>query len=137
MLNEGRYTLTDKEKSEMLDFMNGINDCLEGTPFKISYRILNKMILLYRSKKEIARMMEDGEAFEIIEFSTELNDIFDDILMQKVLPRIEGDYEKFDSCLKKLSNKAVENDWKKSEKMIEFILKRFGKDKSCFTSFWN
>ena len=138
MLTDGRYSLTDKEEDEILSFINNINKDLDGTPFKISYRILNETILLYRAKKEIYKLMNDGEDFEEdVVFDTDLNTIFDDILMQKVLPRIEGDYEKCNSCLVKLSARSADNDWTKSEEKIEFMLKRFGSDKSGFTSFWN
>lgn len=138
MLNEGRFTLTKKEQTAILGFINGINDDLEGSPFKISYRILNETILLYRSKKRIAEIMEAEGGFEDgVEFDTDLNTIFDDILMQKVLPRIEGDYEKCNKCLTNLSTRAEDNDWLKSSEKIEFMIKRFGTDKSGFTTFWN
>lgn len=138
MLTNGRYALTAKEQTAIIEFINNINADLEGTPFKISYRILNETILLYRAKKKIASIMDAEGGFENgIEFKTDLNNIFDDILMQKILPRIEGDYEKCNSCLTKLSTRAAENDWRKSENKIEFMIKRFGRDKSGFTSFWN
>lgn len=138
MLTEGRFTLTKKEQTAILGFINGINDDMEGSPFKISYRILNETILLYRSKKRIAEIMEAEGGFEEgVEFDTDLNTIFDEILMQKVLPRIEGDYEKCNKCLTKLSTRAEDNDWLKSSKKIEFMIKRFGTDKSGFTTFWN
>lgn len=138
MLTEGRFTLTKKEQTAILGFINGINEDLEGSPFKISYRILNETILLYRSKKRIAEIMEAEGGFEEgVEFDTDLNTIFDEILMQKVLPRIEGDYEKCNKCLTKLSTRAEDNDWLKSAEKIEFMIKRFGTDKSGFTTFWN
>lgn len=138
MLDEGRFVLTEDEQKKILSFINNINEDLDGSPFKISYRILNETILLYRSKKRIAEIMEAEGGFEEgIEFNTDLNTIFDDILMQKVLPRIEGDYEKCSRCLTKLSVRAEENDWLKSSEKIEFMMKRFGTDKSGFTTFWN
>lgn len=138
MLDEGRFTLTKEEQTAILSFINGINEDLEGSPFKISYRILNETILLYHSKKRIAEIMEaEGGFEEDVEFDTDLNTIFDEILMQKVLPRIEGDYEKCNKCLTKLSTRAENNDWLKSSKKIEFMIKRFGTDKSGFTTFWN
>ena len=57
--------------------------------------------------------------------------------MQKVLPRIEGDYEKCDACLVKLATRADKNNWNQSLEKIEFMIERFGKDHSGFTSFWN
>lgn len=138
MLDKGRFELSDSEKNDILAFINNINKDMEGTPFKVSHRIMNETILLYHSKKEIYKLMNDGEDFEDgVNFDTDLNTVFDDILMQKVLPRIEGDYEKCNSCLMKLSARCADNDWTKSEDKIEFMLKRFGSDKSGFTSFWN
>ena len=138
MLIDKRYSLSNDEENNIISYINGINTDLDGTPFKISYRILNETILLYRSKKEIERIMEEDGGFEEdVKFDTDLNSIFDDILMQKVLPRIEGDYEKCSSCLSKLSRRASDNGWAKSENKIEFMIRRFGKDKSGFTSFWN
>ena len=138
MLTAGRFVLTDEEQSKIVGFINSINEDLEGSPFKISYRILNETILLYRSKKRIAELLKaDGGFEEGVEFNTDLNSIFDDILMQKVLPRIEGDYEKCSKCLTKLSTRAEDNDWTKSYDKIEFMIKRFGNDKSGFTTFWN
>ena len=138
MIDEGRFILTKEEQTKILNFINDINEDLDGSPFKISYRILNETILLYRSTKRIAEIMkdEDGLADGVV-FKTDLNTIFDDILMQKVLPRIEGDYEKCSKCLNKLSSRADNNEWQKSYDKIEFMIKRFGSDRSGFTSFWN
>ena len=138
MIDEGRFILTKEEQTKILNFINDINEDLDGSPFKISYRILNETILLYRSKKRIAEIMKDEDGLaDGVEFKTDLNTIFDDILMQKVLPRIEGDYEKCSKCLNKLSSRADNNEWQKSYDKIEFMIKRFGTDRSGFTSFWN
>ena len=138
MIDEGRFILTKEEQTKILNFINNINEDLDGSPFKISYRILNETILLYRSKKRIAEIMkEEGGLADGVEFKTDLNTIFDDILMQKVLPRIEGDYEKCSKCLNKLSSRAENNEWLRSYDKIEFMIKRFGSDRSGFTSFWN
>ena len=138
MIEEGRFVLTDDEQGKIVNFINSINEDLDGSPFKISYRILNETILLYRSKKRIEEIMKAEGGFEEgVDFKTDLNTIFDDILMQKVLPRIEGDYEKCNKCLTKLSTRAEDNDWLKSLEKIEFMIKRFGNDKSGFTTFWN
>lgn len=136
MIESGRFNLTTEEEKQVLDFINGVNDDLDGTPFKISYRILNETILLYHSKREIKKIME-GKFEDGITFNTDLNKVFDDIVMQKILPRIEGDYEKCNKCLTKLSARASEQDWRRTEEKIDFMIKRFGRDKSGFTSFWN
>lgn len=137
MLVNGRFELSEEDKSKIIDFINSINSDLKGTPFKISYRILNETILLYRAKKKIAELMGEKEKKDGVQINTDLNSIFDNILMQKVLPRIEGDYEKCDACLVKLATRADKNNWNQSLEKIEFMIERFGKDHSGFTSFWN
>lgn len=137
MMEDGRFTLSDEEKNRIIGFINSVNSDLEGTPFKISYRILNETILLYRAKQKIVELMGEEEKKDGVEVNTDLNTIFDDILMQKVLPRIEGDFEKCDKCLVKLGDRAERMEWKQSSEKIEFMIKRFGKDYSGFTSFWN
>ena len=72
------------------------------------------------------------------ELEAELNKVFDDILMQKVLPRIEGDYDKTYKPLAALKTKAETKGWTKSKEKIDFMLDRFSKDdQGGFTSFWN
>lgn len=137
MLVDGRFELSEGDKGQIIDFINSINSDLKGTPFKISYRILNETILLYRAKKKIAELMGEEEDKDGVQINTDLNSIFDNILMQKVLPRIEGDYEKCDACLVKLATRADKNNWNQSYEKIEFMIERFGKDHSGFTSFWN
>ena len=136
MLEEGRFELPDDEKMQIINFINSINSDLSGTPFKISYRILNETILLYRAKRQIAELLKE-EHEDGVNINVDLNSIFDDVLMQKVLPRIEGDYEKCDACLVKLSARSDRNNWEQSYDKIEFMIKRFGSDHSGFTSFWN
>lgn len=132
----GNDYLTEEEKTRIIGFINNINEDLKGTPFQISYRVLNETILLYRSKKEINRIVK-GKYEEGVDFSLDLNNIFDDILMQKILPRIEGDYDKCHTAIAKLSKRAQETGWTRSIDKLEFMEQRFGNDKSGFTSFWN
>ena len=118
--------LEDDQKIEVTNFINEVNTCLKGSPFQIAYRILNETILYYRATKIVNR----GEA--------DLNKVFDDILMQKVLPRIEGDYDKTYKPLASLRTKAETRGWMKSKEKIDFMLGRFSKDdQGGFTSFWN
>ena len=74
--------LRDEEKTEITNYINEVNACLKGSPFQIAYRILNETILYYRA----LWVVNHGDV--------ELGQVFDDILMQKVLPRIEGDFDK-------------------------------------------
>lgn len=118
--------LKDEEKTEMTNFINYVNGCLKGSPFQIAYRILNETILYYRA----LWVVNHGEV--------ELGQVFDDILMQKVLPRIEGDFDKTYKPLSELKTLAERRGWKKSQEKIDFMLGRFNKDdQGGFTSFWN
>ena len=67
---------------ESCNFLSKINQKLTGTPFELAYRALNELLLSVKCinpKNEI-----------------ELQSVWDDFLMMKVLPRIEGDSEKLD-----------------------------------------
>lgn len=126
MLVRDSALLKKEDKDEIVSFINEINACLANSPFQISYRILNETILYYRSKSIIEKK------------APVLNEVFDDILMQKILPRIEGDYDKTYTPLNNLKGKAGERHWDKSLKKISFMLNRLNKDdRSGFTSFWN
>ncbi len=67
--------------------LEDINKALKGTPFEVSYRVLNELTImvgvLLDSKKE-------GESIEDI-----INQALDSILLMKILPRIEGDSDMF------------------------------------------
>jgi hypothetical protein len=70
----------DPNGSRSIAFLASINDKLKSTPFELAYRALNELLLSVKC------------------FSPEndkmLAAVWDDFLMQKVLPRIEGDAEK-------------------------------------------
>lgn len=118
--------LDENQKTEVTKFINEVNTCLKGSPFQIAYRILNETILYYRATKIVNKDEAD------------LNKVFDDVLMQKVLPRIEGDYDKTFKSLTALKTKAETKGWTKSKEKIDFMLGRFSKDdQGGFTSFWN
>ena len=67
--------------------LDNINKALKGTPFEVSYRVLNELTImvgvLLDSKKE-------GENVDDI-----INQALDYILLMKILPRIEGDSDMF------------------------------------------
>ena len=69
------------------DKLENINKALKGTPFEVSYRVLNELTImvgvLLDSKKE-------GENLDDI-----INQALDHILLMKILPRIEGDSDMF------------------------------------------
>lgn len=70
----------DPDGQKSLDFLKGINQILKGSMFELAYRALNELfvsVVCIKPKDEI-----------------ELQAVWDDFLMTKVLPRIEGDDDK-------------------------------------------
>lgn len=70
----------DSNGEKTISFLNAINELLLNTPFKLAYRALNELLLALVSQKP-------GNYLELIA-------VWDDFLMCKVLPRIEGDIDK-------------------------------------------
>lgn len=70
----------NQNTKDSLNFLNELNSILKGTPFELAYRALNELYL-----SVIAFNPENSE---------KLQAVWDDYLMMKVLPRIEGDGEK-------------------------------------------
>ncbi len=63
-----------------IEFLKKINIILDNTPFKLAYRALNELLLSVMTQKPKSVL--------------ELQAVWDDFLMCKVLPRIEGDIDK-------------------------------------------
>jgi hypothetical protein len=64
-----------------------INKALKGTPFEVSYRVLNELTIM------IGVMLDDPE--EGSDIDSIINKAVDRILLMKILPRIEGDSDMF------------------------------------------
>lgn len=75
----GSYKSGDQYVTSLI-FLQKVNDILQGTPFELAYRALNELYLA-----EVCFAPERAEDFQAV---------WDDYLMQKVLPRIEGDAAK-------------------------------------------
>ena len=105
--------------------LTGINSALEGTPFKIAYRVQNELMLYFYQL-----WIED----KTVDWSDILTTAVDQILMMKVLPRIEGDEELLDAPLKELHMLCDVNNYEKAATKIEEMQTRL--EKSRFTSFW-
>ena len=112
-------------KENVPTLLEELNETLNGTPFKIAYRVQNELVLYFVSLRQEA----DNK-----ELSTEelLNKAMDGILMMKVLPRIEGDKDLLEECLKKLAEFA--KDYPASSLKISEMQDRL--NKLQFTSFW-
>jgi len=85
-VNEETKALTsglNKESAKTSrDFLNSINTILKATPFELAYRALNELLL----SVSCFGPYKEGDQ--------RLAAVWDDFLMQKVLPRIEGDSAK-------------------------------------------
>lgn len=70
----------DSDGSKTVAFLTSINAVLKNTPFELAYRALNELLL-----SVISSQPKDGVTLQAV---------WDDFMMCKVLPRIEGDSDK-------------------------------------------
>lgn len=70
----------DADGAKSLAFLGAVNGVLKATPFELAYRALNELLLA------VVCFQPKDDA--------ELQAVWDDFLMTKVLPRIDGDAEK-------------------------------------------
>ena len=110
-------------KENVPGLLHSLNSALNGTPFKIAYRVQNELILYFFSLRE-KNPDETAEAL--------LAQAMDAILMMKVLPRIEGDEDLLDKPLNALAQ-FTENYPQASRKIAE-MQERL--PQAHFTSFW-
>lgn len=110
-------------KENVPGLLHSLNSALNGTPFKIAYRVQNELILYFFSLREES----PHEAAEAL-----LAQAMDAILMMKVLPRIEGDEDLLDKPLKALAQ-FTENYPQASRKIAE-MQERL--PQAHFTCFW-
>lgn len=125
--SEALSTLSAEDAAYLKDnvpgLLHSLNSALNGTPFKIAYRVQNELILYFFSLRE----ENPDEAAEAL-----LTQAMDAILMMKVLPRIEGDEDLLDKPLKALAQ-FTENYPQASRKIAE-MQERL--PQAHFTCFW-
>lgn len=73
----------DENGHKSIEFLNSVNSILKNTPFELAYRALNELLLAVISAQPKSDLA--------------LKAVWDDFLMCKVLPRIEGDVDKLGS----------------------------------------
>ena len=103
---------------------NNLEAILGKTPFRIAYRVVNELILHF-----YALRWENKEA----EFEDLYNKALDNILMMKVLPRIEGNEDLVKEPLAQLATWTAGAYPKANAKIVEM---RERLERSHFTSFW-
>lgn len=72
--------LVDPDGAKSIAFLTAVNVVLKATPFELAYRALNELLLA------VVCFSPKNDA--------ELQAVWDDFVMSKVLPRIDGDVEK-------------------------------------------
>lgn len=112
-------------KKEVPKLLEQLNKALDGTPFKIAYRVQNELVLYFVSLREET----DNKTLTSEEL---LSKAMNGILMMKVLPRIEGDKDLLEEPLKRLEDFAKY--YTDANAKIEEMQTRL--KESHYTSFW-
>ncbi len=122
-LSEADADKTEWLKREIAGLLTNLNSALEGTPFKIAYRVQNELVIYFY---ELWNDNRSERWREILKSAT------DQILMMKVLPRIEGDNELLEKPLDRLIEFATP--FTTASKKLAEMKSRL--ELSSFTSFW-
>mgnify|MGYP000759848981 CR=1 FL=1 len=110
-------------KDELPSKLAALNRALNGTPFKIAYRVQNELILYFAALRADSPDVEKEKL---------LATAIDSILMMKVLPRIEGDVDLLKEPLKALADYTAS--YPQSADKVKEMADRL--DRGQFTSFW-
>jgi hypothetical protein len=115
------YSQIFKEKDEVISFLEKINTELEGTPFKIAYRVRDEFLIYcyYSSMSPTTGWLTNA---------------LDEMTSMKILSRIEGDEIKTGNALKNLQ-KILHADFKKSNAKLKEMETRL--QSNGYTSFWS
>lgn len=82
--SSGAQAMKELDARPSVEFLKAVNNVLKGSPFELAYRALNELLLAVHCQGTPSS-------------GAELQAVWDDFLMQKVLPRIEGDADKLQS----------------------------------------
>jgi len=84
---EAHPEVAEEIKEQLPDKLEKINEALKGTPFEVSYRVLNELTIM------VGVMLDNKNEEDTLEGI--INQAVNNILLMKILPRIEGDAEMF------------------------------------------
>ncbi len=73
--------------------LEAVNKVLKGTPFTVSYRVMNELAIYLAVLLD--RAAEEGKEVDFGSFVQYVDTAVDRILLMKILPRVEGDDEMF------------------------------------------
>lgn len=114
----------DLLQAQLPVLLKQLDATLRTTPFRVAYRVQNESILYFVALRE---EQPDADASQL------LTSAMDDILMMKVLPRIEGNEDTLEQPLKLLADFTAEKYLHASEKINEMQERLKA---NHFTSFW-
>ena len=100
--------------------LSRINGILEIANAHIGYRVRDEIVFYMLNNRE-ANLLDDKVAF-------------DNQIMQKILPRIQGSSESIKTMLGELLKICESEKYDASAKKINFMIKRYEED--GFTSYW-
>ena len=108
-----------KDSNKVLDYLSELNKILEGSPFKVAYRVRDEFLIYchYNSIK-----------------NGKLKDALDQLTVMKVLSRIEGDESKVKAVLNNLSQLFLDREFSNSKSKIDEMTSRL---EYGYTSFWS
>ena len=129
---------TNKDVCDIaIDYLQRINDKLEGTPFKIAYRTRNEFLLYVVNNLPYNK----DDAGKDIPQQDVINRALDEITSMKILSRIEGDSDKIGSLLDDLKKVIEEQLGEQYDKGKSVSLKKLQEMKNRlsagYTSFWS
>jgi len=119
------------ESQEVMEFLKGVNDILEGTPFKLGYRAANEAILYVAADKQLG--------------ANNLKAALDNFTLMKILSRIEGDDSKLvtqqgdkllDKLYELLSSEGVFGSLENSKSLAKLTNMQDTLKRDHFVSFW-
>ena len=119
------------EAQEVMEFLKGVNDILEGTPFKLGYRAANEAMLYVAADKLVG--------------ADNLKAALDDFTLMKILSRIEGDDSKLvtqqgdkllDKLYELLNSDDVFGTLENSKSLAKLNNMRDTLKRDHFVSFW-
>ena len=122
-------------KEKLPEKLEAVNTALKDTPFQVSYRVLNELVIYLGALMDEATAK--GESIDDDALSALIDQAMDQITLMKILPRIEGDEDMFrrsggTNVLKTLQSLFSEetDSYKKLKEMIDRL------DRTGFTRFW-
>lgn len=118
----GEVPTTSEGYLEVLKWLEQLNSILEGTPFKVAYRVRDEFLIYTHHNSQLTNKPADW-----------LQKCLDELLVMKVLSRIEGDEGRVGDVLKKLKG-LVPDTWVHSSKKLDEML---GKLNFGYTSYWS